>query len=72
METCSRERRGKTYDLRPLIESIKVLENPDPMLEMTLMTRPGATGRPEEVLEELGISPVEVDIVRSALVLAEE
>jgi radical SAM-linked protein len=72
METCSRERRGKTYDLRPLIESIKVLENPDPMLEMRLMTRPGATGRPEEVLEELGISPVEVDITRSALILAEE
>ena len=71
-EVCLRERRGKPYDLRPLIESIKLIDQPRPTLEMTLKTMPGATGRPEEVLEELGIPPYEVDVVRTALLLTEE
>lgn len=71
-EVCLRERRGKPYDLRPLIESIKLIDQPRPTLEMTLKTMPGATGRPEEVLEELGIPPNEVDVVRTALLLTEE
>jgi radical SAM-linked protein len=53
-----RQRRGKAYDLRPLIESIQRL--PDdvdglPRLEMRLAARESATGRPEEVLAELGV-----------------
>jgi radical SAM-linked protein len=60
MATASlpRERRGKPYDLRPLIESMRLLE-PDgenhPRLWMQLAAREGATGRPEEVLDVLGI-----------------
>lgn len=53
-----RERRGKAYDLRPLIEALRLLE-PDeenhPRLWMQLTAREGATGRPEEVLDVLGI-----------------
>ena len=54
-----RQRRGKSYDLRPLIESIQRL--PDgtdglPRLEMRLAARESATGRPEEVLAELGVA----------------
>jgi radical SAM-linked protein len=54
-----RQRRGKSYDLRPLIESIRRL--PDgtdglPRLEMRLAARESATGRPEEVLAELGVA----------------
>ena len=54
-----RQRRGKSYDLRPLIESIRHL--PDgtdglPRLEMRLAARESATGRPEEVLAELGVA----------------
>lgn len=49
-----RERRGKTYDLRPLIEALEVLHN-DKIL-MRLTAREGATGRPEEVLDILGIA----------------
>ena len=54
-----RERRGKMYDLRPLIEELRVLESDDPMLQkifMRLTAREGATGRPEEVLDVLGIA----------------
>lgn len=51
-----RQRRGKSYDLRPLIHS---LENQETSLSMVLSAKEGATGRPEEVLAELGI-PVEL------------
>ena len=65
--SIQRERRGKNYDLRPLIESLS-LENEHPLtLKMTLTSLPGATGRPEEVLEELHIDPFTVDIERSRL-----
>lgn len=55
-----RERRGKQYDLRPLIESLQRLpddENGRPRLRMRLSARAGATGRPEELLEALAIPP---------------
>jgi len=50
--TLMRERRGKHYDLRPLIESLRVEEN---VLVMKLSARDGATGRPDEVLRALGV-----------------
>jgi radical SAM-linked protein len=54
-----RERRGKPYDLRPLIEELARLV-PDseghPRLFMRLTAREGATGRPEEVLDALGVA----------------
>ena len=43
-ESIVRERRGKTYDLRPLIEDLK-LEAGDKIF-MRLAAREGATGRP--------------------------
>ena len=66
-ESILRERRGKTYDLRPLIEELKVLESDGessmqedaPAMQriyMRLAAREGATGRPEEVLDFLGIA----------------
>ncbi len=57
-ETLPRERRGKPYDLRPLIEALERLP-PDKAgharLRMRLSAREGATGRPDEVLAALGI-----------------
>jgi radical SAM-linked protein len=61
-----RERRGKSYDLRPLIEELTVMESSSLLLDeaqapalprifMRLSAREGATGRPEEVLDALGI-----------------
>jgi radical SAM-linked protein len=64
-----RERREKSYDLRPLVQHLAV-ENAAPLtLTMLLTSLPGATGRPEEVLNELQIDPYTVDIDRTRLIL---
>jgi radical SAM-linked protein len=66
-ESLPRERRGKSYDLRPLIEELNVMESSSLLLDeakapalpgifMRLSAREGATGRPEEVLDVLGIA----------------
>ncbi len=65
-ESIPRERRGKTYDLRPLIEALELLCN-DKIL-MRLTAREGATGRPEEVLDVLGIAFEETRIERTRLI----
>lgn len=64
-----RERRGKVYDLRPLVQSLTIESMHPLILKMLLTSLPGATGRPEEVLEELKIDPFAVDIDRTRLVL---
>jgi radical SAM-linked protein len=53
-----RERRGKPYDLRPLIEGISKLPqdiNGKTRIQLQLSAREGATGRPEEFLAAMGI-----------------
>jgi radical SAM-linked protein len=71
-----RKRKGKikTYDLRPLIEELKVL-SPDKedrqRLHMCLTALPGATGRPDDVLDALGIDPYTVKTERTAIILAD-
>jgi radical SAM-linked protein len=63
--TLIRERRGKSYDLRPLIEETSLsMRNSKPLIRLQISALPGATGRPEEFLEELGIDPYSVDIKR--------
>ncbi|NWG07912.1 MAG: DUF2344 domain-containing protein [Chloroflexi bacterium] len=68
MESASllRERRGKQYDLRPLIEGLDIL--PDGKIFMRLTAREGATGRPEEVLDVLSIAFEGTRIERSRLI----
>jgi radical SAM-linked protein len=76
-ESIPRDRRGKKYDLRPLIEELTPLSLPGrgaggegQGLFMRLTALEGATGRPEEVLDELGI-PIETSRVeRTALIFA--
>jgi radical SAM-linked protein len=74
-ESILRERRGKTYDLRPLIETLILQETrsgePQQLLAR-LSAREGATGRPEEVLETLGITPTSARVHRKRLIFAEE
>ncbi|MEN8098697.1 MAG: TIGR03936 family radical SAM-associated protein [Chloroflexota bacterium] len=65
-----RHRRGKEYNLRPLIEEMS-LDPTDNTLRMRLSARPAATGRPDEVLDELGVDPRTVRIKRTRLVLAD-
>ncbi len=67
-----REWRGKTYDLRPLILALTV-RDPLPGINQQflarLSAREGATGRPEEVLEALGIQPTAARVHRTAAIL---
>jgi radical SAM-linked protein len=61
-----RQRRGKDYDLRPLIETLEIRKSEDDgtALVMRLAARPGATGRPDEVLLALGLDPLSARIHR--------
>lgn len=66
-----RRRRGKEYDLRPLIEAcerIREDENGHAQIFMRLAAREGATGRPEEVVAELGLSPELARVRRTKLI----
>lgn len=72
-ESLVRERRGKTYDLRPLIEMLSIITQADgkAWLKMTLAAREGATGRPEEVLTALEIEPETAKVERTRLIFKE-
>jgi radical SAM-linked protein len=66
-----RTRRGKEYDLRPLIVSINELpvdDNRHKRIQMVLSAQEGKTGRPEEILAILGISFERTRIQRERLV----
>jgi radical SAM-linked protein len=65
-KSIPRERRGKTYDLRPLIDEVSLLS--DGKIFMRLAAREGATGRPEEVLDILGIAFEGTRIERTRLI----
>jgi radical SAM-linked protein len=64
--TLLRQRRGKTYDLRPLVEDLQ--PGAQPILLAQLAAREGATGRPEEVLAALEIAAETTRIHRIALI----
>lgn len=68
-KTIQRERKGKPYDLRPLIERLVVEAERIAVLEMQLTAREGATGRPEEVILALGLDPAEFRVERTTLIL---
>jgi radical SAM-linked protein len=70
-----RQRRGKDYDLRPLIEALFLTSTHRPEAErpgvgvfMRLSAREAATGRPEEVLAELQIAVEDASIERTGLI----
>lgn len=84
-KSIPRERRGKMYDLRPLIEELQILASdgssysqgmpsvqeqvPAPhKIIMRLAAHEGATGRPEEVLDVLGIAFEGARIERTRLI----
>lgn len=62
---------GQTYDLRPLVEELHLENAPAPWsgLGMRLHARPGATGRPDEVLKALHLSDVPQRCTRTRLIL---
>lgn len=68
-----RERRGKSYNLRPLIldlSEIRSNDNSTQQLKMRLLTRESATGRPDEVLSSLSIEPHRTRIHRLRLIIS--
>ena len=74
-QSLPRQRRGKDYDLRPLVHSILLLD-PDShgqlRFHLRLSAREAATGRPEELLAVLGIPLEATRIHRTALILLAE
>ena len=74
-ERLIRERRGKEYDLRPLVEEIEEI-NPtpggEPRFRLQLAARTGATGRPDEVLAEMDIAIQNACVHRTKLILKSE
>ncbi len=80
-EELVRERRrrqgqpARPYDLRPLIETLRLEGRDDqgwPVFWMRLRSEPGATGRPDEVLDALGLSGRPNRMERVALHFASE
>ncbi len=74
-KSLPRTRRRKSYDLRPLIEEILRLPGGGHgtiELSIRLASRPGATGRVDEVLEALGIDALSARIERTKLVLEDD
>ncbi len=74
-QTLPRRRRDKAYDLRPLIEELRLLPgdpggNGSVRIFMRLSAREAATGRPEEVLRELDIEPTNARVERTRLIFA--
>jgi len=75
MSKRGRKYRGKFYDLRPLVKSLSLdPATPSPWLglHMRMMARPGATGRPDELLRALGLADRPRRSTRTRLILADE
>ena len=69
-EHLPRQRSGKDYDLRVLVEAVHELPADDEGLrryQIRLASRPGATGRPEEFVSALGLDPFSVRVHRVQL-----
>ena len=67
-ESIIRQRRNKSYDLRPLILKLSIGNGDSQSLRMRLSAMEGSTGRPEEVLLALNIKPETTLIERTRLV----
>jgi radical SAM-linked protein len=74
MPKRGRKHRGKTYDLRALVKvlSAEVTAAPWQAIHMRLSARPGATGRPDEVLKALGLEALHRRCIRTSLILRDE
>ena len=72
-DQINRTRRKKAYDLRPLILDLAVIDHPsgDPGLQMRLLAEPGATGRPDDLLDELGYPNTAYLVRRTEIILDE-
>ena len=69
--TIERERRGKIYDMKPLVEEWEVIPDSDngAALKVQMAARDSAMGRPDELAAALGFDPFAVNIVRMKYLL---
>lgn len=72
-ETIERERRGKIYDMKPLIEgwSVATTVEGEVFMNVRMAARDSAMGRPDELAAALGFDPFAVNIIRVRLLLKE-
>ena len=70
-DSIPRSRRNKTYDLRHLVEDLQVstLASGSAGLWMQLKAQPGATGRPDDVMDELGFGLSDYLVQRTKIIL---
>jgi radical SAM-linked protein len=68
------DRQGRRYDLRPLIEALRLdgVSEGTAAISMRLSAGPGATARPEAVIDLLGMGDAFVRYRRTALILRQE
>ncbi len=68
-ESLPRQRRGKTYDLRPLIESasLEAGTSEHHLLRIRLRMGEQGTGRPDEVVAALGVQDLLMEVTRTQL-----
>ena len=71
--TIERERRGKIYDMKPLIENWDCIttEDGEVVMNVQMAARDSAMGRPDELVSALGYDPFLVNIVRLRYFLSE-
>jgi radical SAM-linked protein len=73
-ESLPRVRNRKAYDLRPLIQELSVqdMEEGNVVIMMKMPSNSSQTGRPEEVMAEMGISLEDFRVTRTNLVFLEK
>jgi len=72
-DSIMRKRRKKVYDLRPLLIEINVIDrdNGEPGLQIKLKAEEAATGRPDEVLDEMGFENTDYLVCRTKSILGD-
>lgn len=70
-----RDRRGKVYNLRPLVQALSVEQVPADrvfIIRSRLQATPKGTGRPDELAAALGLDPARVKIRRTNLIFLDK
>jgi radical SAM-linked protein len=68
-----RDRRGKVYNLRPLVQSLSIEVEPDrAVIRSSLQATESGTGRPDELIAALGVDPATTQIKRINLIFLDK
>lgn len=64
-----RKNRGKFYNLRPRVETLRVIDGEPVQMEMVLSAEEGNAGRPNDIIQALGVDPLATHVHRANLTL---